>query len=557
MRKYLVTSALPYANGPLHFGHLAGAYLPSDVYVRHLRLSGKKVLHICGSDEHGVAIMLNAQKAKIPYKEYVDQWNREHEELFKAYGVSFDFFGRTSDQYHHEETVEWFKILNEKGYIGTKDEQQLYCNSCHNHLPDRFVEGTCYQCGYEQARGDECPNCGTWIEPSKLKNPVCKICTSHDIKEVTVTQFYLLLSKFHKEFREWLETKKDWRKTVYPYLDSLSKEGMHDRAITRDLDWGIDVPLPNTKGKKLYVWFDAPIGYVSNLKEHLKRTGSKEHYLSDWWKNPETEIVNFIGKDNIIFHGIIFPMMSMASGRVNPVTNLPANQYLNLEGKQFSKSTGWYVDAKAALEQFGPDALRFYLISIIPETTDSSFAWDHFQAKINNELANNIGNFVNRSMSFMFKNWPDGINPDYFNEAISGQIGVSIKACMIEHLELLDKVNIKKALERVMALGHEANNYFTEAAPWAKYKVDQNEAAKVIAASAVYTIALGHLFAPYLPHMSEKIFSLFGMSASEAIYKGDLLAIKSYKLVKKPEALIPKIEDDVIKKLQEELKSKM
>ena len=281
MSKHLITSALPYANGPIHFGHLAGAYIPGDVYYRHLKNCGEETIHICGSDEHGVAIMLNAKKANKNYKEYVDEWHEQHKRVFEKYDIVHDYFGQTSSEYHAEEVKEWFNSLNEKGYIGTKDGEQLFCNDCKNHLPDRFVEGQCYKCDYESARGDECPNCGELIDSIKLINPVCKICDSQNISQVTVTQYYLLMSKFHSEFREWFNSKKDfWRKTVWPYVNSLTEKELVDRAISRDLDWGIDVPLAEAKGKKLYVWFDAPIGYVSNTKEFFKSVGRDDDYIN-------------------------------------------------------------------------------------------------------------------------------------------------------------------------------------------------------------------------------------------------------------------------------------
>ncbi|MCB9091918.1 MAG: methionine--tRNA ligase [Halobacteriovoraceae bacterium] len=390
-KKYLVTSALPYGNGPLHFGHIAGVYLPADIYVRHKKLQGFETIHVSGSDEHGVAITMNARKAGIGYQEYVDKWHENHKALFDRYSIHFDIFGRTSSDYHEEETLKWFKVLYEKGAIEKEDEQQLQCQDCKNFLPDRFVEGTCYECGYEKARGDECPNCGTWIDPIKLINPVCKFCESTNISVVDSFQWYLKLSKYQKEFESWLKTKEHWKKTVYPYLESLAKEGLVDRAITRDLDWGIDVPLKEAVGKKLYVWFDAPIGYVSNTKKLFE--GTEVKYIEDWWENKDTVLTNFIGKDNIIFHGIIFPLMSLISGIVKPVDELPANQYVNLFGKQFSKSQGWYVDSEEAVETFGPDALRFYLISLIPELPPRLQLLGRAQeAKSTNEAAIIFGN---------------------------------------------------------------------------------------------------------------------------------------------------------------------
>jgi len=563
MTKYLVTSALPYANGPLHFGHLAGVYIPADIYTRHKKLSGERAIHICGSDEHGVAIMLNAQKAKVPYKEYVDGWHKEHKALFDAFNIHFEYFGQTSSDYHAEEVLPWFKSLHEKGMIEPRDGQQLQCGDCHNHLPDRFVGGECYECHYPSARGDECPNCGIIIDSVKLINPVCQICESTNIKEVTVTQYYLTLSKAHEKYREWL-TKKipEFRKTVGKYVDSLTKENLHDRAISRDLDWGIDVPLAEAKGKKLYVWFDAPIGYVSNTKQWLKETGSSEDYKKDWWTNSDTKIEHFIGKDNIIFHCIIFPVMSMMSEQVNVCTDVPANQYLNLEGKQFSKSAGWYVDAKEAVEKFGSDALRYYLTAISPEASDSSFTWEGFQARLNGELANNIGNLVNRCLKFWKKNWAEGMSEEALKsyQQVDKVSELSQKLALVR--DCLDEKAIKIALEISMQMGHMTNEYFSERAPWASFKMDPKIAELTIAETGAMILIVAAALNPFLPDLSQNIFSLFGNVSDESIakiYQGDFSAIDQiFKAaggtpVKAPKALVPKIEDDVIAALKEEL----
>lgn len=560
--KYLVTSALPYANGPIHFGHIAGVYLPADIYTKHLKLKGERCIHISGSDEHGVAIMQNAQKANISYKEYVDSWNKEHKEVFAKYGIEFDYFGQTSEKYHAEETIEWFNSLYEKGFIEKRAEDQLQCQDCNNYLPDRFVEGTCYVCDYEEARGDECPKCGEWIDAVKLKSPTCKFCDSKNIEVKSVDQWYLALSKFHKEYREWFESvSPTWRKTVNSFVDSLTKDEMVDRAITRDLDWGIDVPLSEAIGKKLYVWFDAPIGYVSNTKQYLIENSINEDYIKDWWKSSDTNITNFIGKDNIIFHSIIFPMMSLASGKANAVNSLPANQYVNLEGKQFSKSKGWYIDANKAVEEFGLDSLRYYLTTLIPESNDSSYTWEGFEAKINNELANNIGNFVNRCLTFFYKNWKDGIEGDTFLSFFETKDFQQLKVSIKEINESLDKVQIKKALEQIMHLGQTANTYFSDRAPWAQIKESDAAAKETIAHSAIYALTLGCLFTPYLPILSQKIKEYFGDLNSELIkdiYLGDFDLAKEYfsrgvVIKTKPKGLIKKIENERIKELVDEL----
>ncbi len=563
MKKYLITSALPYANGPLHFGHIAGVYLPADIYTRHRKFQGFDTIHISGSDEHGVAIMQNAQKKKEDYKEYVDKWHKSHASLFESYQIKFDFFGQTSSKYHAEEVVEWFKDLHDKKFIEKQVDKQLQCQDCKNYLPDRYVEGTCYECGFQEARGDECPNCGTWIDSIKLIDPVCKFCESKNIEIKDVDQWYLMLSKFHKEFREWFSTKSHWRKTVVPFVESLSKDNMVDRAITRDLDWGIDVPLAEAKGKKLYVWFDAPIGYVSNTKEFFKQANRKDDYLKDWWQNPEAEITNFIGKDNVIFHSIIFPMMSLASGKVRPVDELPANQYVNLDGKQFSKSKGHYIDAEEAVSKLGADTLRYYLISLIPESVDTSFTWTGFENKVNGELANNIGNFVSRSLSFVLKNWSEnGLSSQAFSHWFNSDQLKNIELKVKSIQENLNKVLIRKSLEELMSIGQDANAFFSEAEPWAQVKVSLEEAEKTIAMSVIYTVILTSLFRPFLPGMAAKMSEYFLDVTDEQwnkIYVGDFSVLKDifstgFRMESKPKPLIPKIDEEVLKKFKEELK---
>jgi methionyl-tRNA synthetase len=561
--KYLITSALPYANGPIHFGHIAGVYLPADIFTRHKKLKGEQAMHISGSDEHGVAIMQNAQKAKKSYQEYVNEWHATHKALFEKYDIKFDFFGQTSAPYHKEETLKWFNDLLSKGLIEKKAEQQLQCQSCRNMLPDRFVEGECYVCHYPEARGDECPSCGTWIDPLKLLKPVCKFCGSNDVKAVDSYQWYLMLSKVYPEWQQWFETRKPlWRKNVVPFVESLTKENLVDRAITRDLDWGIDVPLPEAKGKKIYVWFDAPIGYVSNTKEFLKDKG--QDYLKDWWQSKDVTIVNFIGKDNIIFHSIIFPVMCLGTGFVRPVDQLPANQYVNLEGKQFSKSKGWYVDAEEAIAQFGSDALRFYLTSLIPETADSSFTWKSLELKINSELANNIGNFINRAMKFSASKFPDGVPAAKF-DAFFADHQKGVEEFIKEYHELLDSFQIKRGQEHLMGLGSKVNLFITERAPWTEFKADPEKALETIAISTAYVLVIGTFFSPYLPQLSKSILSYFGLTSEsdvvKRIYQGDLEALKhffsnGFKLQVEPQGLVPKIDPKLIEELDLKLKEK-
>jgi methionyl-tRNA synthetase len=351
---------------------------------------------------------------------------------------------------------------------------------------------------------------------------------------------------------------------VVPFVESLTKDNLVDRAITRDLDWGIDVPLPEAKGKKIYVWFDAPIGYVSNTAQFLKESGSKEDHIKDWWGNKDVTIVNFIGKDNIIFHSIIFPVMCLGTGFVNPVTDLPANQYVNLEGKQFSKSKGWYVDADEAIAQFGSDALRFYLTSLIPETSDSSFTWKGLELKINSELANNVGNFINRAMKFSASKFPEGIKAEKF-DAFFASHASEVESFIKEYHELLDSYQIKKGQEHIMGLGSKVNQFITERAPWTEFKTDPEKARETIAISTAYVLVIGTFFAPYLPQLSQSILSYFGLDQKsdlvQKIYRGDLKAMKEFfskdfKLMVDPQGLVPKIDPKVIEELDKKLKEK-
>ncbi len=560
-RRYLITSALPYANGPLHFGHLAGVYIPADIYSRHRKLQGHVVKHISGSDEHGVAIMIAAEKEKMDYRSYVDRWHGSHKQLFDKYDIHFDFFGRTSEKYHEEETVKWFKTLNDNGFIGKKTEKQLYCIDDKRFLPDRYVEGTCYNCKYLNARGDECPNCGEWIDPVRLINPVSKVSGSRNIEVREAQHYYLLLTQLEKPFREWWATKANrWRKVVVGFVNGLLEGGLIDRAISRDLEWGIDVPLAEAHGKKLYVWFDAPIGYVSNLKEHLRQIGSKEDYLKDWWHGENVEISHFIGKDNIIFHAFIWPSMIMGSRYVSLPTELPANEFLNLEGKQFSKSSGWYVDAERAIDEFGSDALRFYLCSIMPESGDTSFSWDDF-ASSQGELGNKIGNFVHRSQTFIEKNWPEGLPASAFAGLADHAELKRVKESQAKILAALDAFQFTRAHAEIIMLSQAANEFFHAQEPWKQVKADKALAEKTLAVSVFYLAALAVIIEPLVPTLSRNMLTHFGGlfdADLRAIYTGDLEKIaralgNGYKSAVPAKVLLPRIDPLVIKKWKEEL----
>ncbi|MGE4232980.1 MAG: methionine--tRNA ligase [Bacteriovoracia bacterium] len=564
-KKYLITSALPYANGPLHFGHLGGVYIPSDIYTRHRKLSKDTAIHICGSDEHGVAIMLSAEKQKTDYKSYVDYWNKNHASLFKRFDIEFDYFGRTSANYHEEEVVRWFKDLYEKELIGLKTEKQLYCKNDKKYLPDRYAEGTCYICKYAQARGDECPHCGEWIEATKLIDPKCKICGSSEVEVKEVEHFYILLKKMELEFKKWFSTKTNWRPLVTGFVKGLLEKEVVDRAISRNLDWGIDVPVPGHAGKKIYVWFDAPIGYVSNTKQMLKEKNSQEDYISDWWNNKETEIIHFIGKDNIIFHAYIWPCMAMGTKFIRCPDQIPANEFVNLEGKQFSKSAGWYVDAEEALAAFGPDALRWYICSIIPETGDSSFSWDHFGA-VNEEFANKVGNFVHRSMTFLEKHWPEGLPKEAFEACVNSEKNIKhhplteIPKYRKDILNHLDRFEFTKAQSSLIHFSQAANEFFHEQAPWKQVKENKDLAAQTLASAVLYTCALSIFLEPFTPSLALKLQDFFPKLPSiklDFYNSGDikrLLSIFSeYKLPRSPSVLIQKIDPKIIALWKEKL----
>jgi methionyl-tRNA synthetase len=560
-KKFLITAALPYANGPLHFGHLTGVYIPADIYSRHRRLQGHSVRFISGSDEHGVAIMLAAEKAKLPYREYVDHWHKSHRALFSSLAVDFDFFGRTSEPYHEEETLTWFRDLHAKGLIDKQTERQLYSIDDKKFLPDRFVEGTCYVCGYTEARGDECPNCGEWIDPIRLKNPISKISGSKNIEVRETQNYFLSLTKLEAAYRTEYSKRGHWRKLVRGFVDGMLQQGLIDRCITRDLDWGIRVPLPDADGKRIYVWFDAPIGYVSNLKQFLKESRSKDHYLKDWFKAEDVELSHFIGKDNIVFHALIFPMMSIGTGFIKVANEIPANEFLNLEGKQFSKSAGWYIDAEAAIASFGPDPVRYYLSSVIPETGDTNFTWDTFVANYD-ELRNKVGNFTHRSLSFIHKSFPEGLSAEAFVAAAKSPELAKVNEKIKKATALLDSIQPVKALAEILSLGQVANEFFQNGAPWKKIKESREAAEILLAESVLYSAAFGFLLEPFVPGIAAKIRGNLGLSLESlgSAYAGDSQGLlqpflKGLKLPKEPEVSLPQIDPDKIKAWKEQLKA--
>ena len=556
MAKYLITSALPYANGPIHFGHIAGAYLPADIFNRYLRQKGEDVIYICGTDEYGVAITINAEKAGVPYKEYVDKNHNLIKAFFDKLNIRFDHFSRTTIPEHAVLAQEFFLTLHKAGHIKPAVEAQFYCTTCNRFLADRYVSGTCPKCGAANVRGDECTKCGEWLDPSKIVSPSCKVCgKTPEIRQTT--QYFLDLKAFAPRLKEWLESKKDWKPNVKNKALSLIEEGLVERAITRDISWGVPVPLEEAKDKVLYVWFDAPIGYISATMEWAKLAGKPEAW-KDWWFDKETKLVHFIGKDNIIFHTIVWPAMLM--GQEKPYIlpeNVPGNEFYNLEGRQFSKSDGWYIDTEDFFSKYGVDALRYAIASNGPETSDSQFTWEDFQGR-NNELADCLGNLVNRCFSFMKKNFEGKI------PAIAPDLAPEDKALLDSFAPVFDEVGksyssyrVRQAVAQAMALAHAANKYVNDTAPWKLRKTDLARCGTVlnVASRAIINVAI--LLYPVIPDTSLKILAKAGLAPEGKApefkpYTGDL---NNLALGADDTLLFAKIMDDQIKLEVEKLKA--
>jgi methionyl-tRNA synthetase len=409
--KVLVTSALPYANGPIHLGHLSGAYLPADIYVRYKRLKGDDVLYICGSDEHGVPITITADKEGVSPKVIIDRYHKANKKAFERFGMSFDNYSRTSLPIHHETAKEFFLEFFNRGMLIEKKSNQFYDEKAKMFLPDRYVEGTCPRCGNEQARSDECENCGSLYDPSELKNPKSKVSGETPLLKET-THYYFPLGKYQPALEKYVDemnAKYGWKDNVLQYCRGWFKDGLKDRAITRDLDWGIKVPVESAAGKVIYVWFEAVLGYISSTKEYSQIKNQPELWKK-YWQDPKTKYIAFIGKDNIVFHTIIFPAILMAwnEGEKEQYClpqNVPANEFLNFEGKKFSKSRGWGIDVDDFLKMFPADLLRYTLAANLPENRDTDFYWKEFQLRNNSELADILGNFINRTFTFVHKHF--------------------------------------------------------------------------------------------------------------------------------------------------------
>lgn len=543
-KRYLITSALPYANGPLHIGHLAGVYVPSDIYTRYLRLKGADVISICGSDEHGVPITLKARNEGVSPQEIVDRYHSLNKKAFEDFGISFDIYSRTSNKVHYETASDFFLKLYNKGEFIEKTSEQYYDEEAGCFLADRYIVGTCPHCGNENAYGDQCEKCGTSLNPTDLINPHSTVSGSKPVLKET-KHWYLPLDKYEGWIKKWiLEDHKEWKTNVYGQCKSWLDQGLQPRAVSRDLDWGVPVPVEGAKGKVLYVWFDAPIGYISATKE---LTPDWEKY----WKDPETKMVHFIGKDNIVFHCIIFPAMLKAEGSFILPENVPANEFLNLENDKISTSRNWAVWLPEYLEDFPgkQDVLRYVLCANAPETKDNDFTWKDFQARNNNELVAILGNFVNRAL-VLTGNYYGGKVP------ARGPVSDSDKAVLAEISEIksatetsLEAFRFREALKEAMDLARLGNKYLADAEPWKVIKSDPERVKTIMNIALQITANLTVVLEPFLPFSMKKLRGWLNIGSYKWDDAGrhDLLP-EGHMIIKKPELLFDKIEDQEIEK---------
>ena len=504
MSKYIVTSALPYANGKLHIGHLAGAYLPADIFVRFLKLKKEDVIYVCGTDEHGAPISIKAESEGVSPIDIVNRYHKSIKEAFDSVGIEFDNFSGTERPFHHKLSQEFFQDLEKNGYISIHTTKQLYCENDKKFLADRYVEGICPFCGYEGARGDQCDNCGKLIDATALIEPKCMICGSKPIIKET-THWFLDLPKFTEKLKNWLATKSYWKDNVHKFIMSWLDSGLIERAITRDINWGIPVPIEGVKDKVLYVWFDAPIGYISSTIEWAKNQGDEDLWKK-YWMDKNTKLIHFIGKDNIPFHTIIWPALIMGQDKdfVLPY-DVPANEYLNLEGKQLSTSRNWAIWVDEMAKDFDGEFIRYYLAANAPETKDSDFVWKDFQNEINNDLANVLGNLANRVFTFITK---------FFNGKISKYIEVSDSTLnllnsskkIIQEVEgCFQDYKVRKATKLIIDLARIGNRYFDERKPWKMIKEDKEATSETLYACYQILEIISILFTPILPKSMLKL----------------------------------------------------
>lgn len=556
-KRYTITAALPYTNGPIHIGHLAGVYVPSDIYARYLRLQGRDVVFICGSDEHGVAISMKAKKEGITPQQVIDQYHGMIKKSFEDFGISFDNYSRTSAEIHHQTASEFFKKLYDKNKFIEETTEQLYDPEAGQFLADRFVTGTCPKCSYEEAYGDQCEHCGTSLNATDLINPKSTLSGSKPVLKET-KHWYLPLQQYEDFIKEWIIEghKKDWKPNVYGQVKSWVDDGLKARAVTRDLDWGIPVPVPGAAGKVLYVWFDAPIGYISSTKEWAAREGK------DWepyWKDSETQLVHFIGKDNIVFHCIIFPAMLQAEGSYILPTQVPANEFLNLEGHKLSTSRNWAVWLHEYLEAFPnqQDVLRYVLTANAPETKDNDFTWKDFQARNNNELVAIYGNFINRVVVLTQKYYGGSVpTPGELHEG-DLQVLEQVKHYPAVLAHSIEKYRFREAQNEMMNLARLGNKYLADEEPWKTFKTDPERTQTVLYVALQIATALAVVSEPFLPFTSQKLKTILALATPvtwDAISTHPILLSPGH-VLGESQLLFSKIEDEAIQQQIDQLQA--
>jgi methionyl-tRNA synthetase len=555
-KRYTVTAALPYTNGPIHIGHLAGVYVPADIYARYLRLQGRDVAFMCGSDEHGVAISMKAKKEGITPQEVIDKYDGIIKQSFADFGISFDNYSRTSAKIHHETAAAFFKKLYEQGDFIEETTEQLYDEKANQFLADRFVTGTCPKCGHTEAYGDQCEKCGSSLNATDLIHPKSTITGSTPILKAT-KHWFLPLDRYENFLKEWILEghKNDWKPNVYGQVKSWIDDGLKPRAVTRDLDWGIDVPVPGAEGKKLYVWFDAPIGYISATKEWAQKTGK------DWepyWKDHDTKLVHFIGKDNIVFHCIIFPAMLKAEGSFILPDNVPANEFLNLEGNKLSTSKNWAVWLHEYLLEFPgkQDALRYALTANAPETKDNDFTWKDFQARNNNELVAIFGNFINRVVVLTQKYYQGVVpTPHAFTE-VDIQVLAELKAYPAVIASSIERYRFREAQGELMNVARLGNKYLADEEPWKMIKTDPERVQTQLYIALQVASALGYLSEPFLPFTAQKLRSMLRIDAEgwDTVFAQETLLPAGHE-IGQAELLFAQIEDEAIQQQIDKLEA--
>ena len=549
-KRTLVTCALPYANGPIHIGHLAGVYVPADIYVRFLRLKGKEVLYICGSDEHGVPITIQARKRGCSPQEIVDEYHKIISDSFKGFGINFDIYGRTTSKIHEKNASQFFLKLYDEGKFITKETEQYYDPVANTFLADRYIVGTCPKCGSEGAYGDQCEKCGSTLSPEELINPKSKLSGAQPIKKKT-KHWYLPLQDYEQWLREWiLDGHKEWRSNVYGQVKSWLDGGLQPRAVTRDLDWGVPVPVKGAEGKVLYVWFDAPIGYISNTMELLPNDWEK------WWKSEDTKLVHFIGKDNIVFHCIVFPSMLKAygDGFIMP-ENVPANEFLNLEGDKISTSRGWAVWANEYLEDFPgkQDVMRYVLTANAPETKDNDFSWKDFQSRNNSELVAIFGNFVNRAVVLTHKYFRGVVPPQGQLQDIDRDVLAQLPELKISIDRNIENYRFRDALRDAMSMARIGNKYISDTEPWKVAKTDIDRTATILNICLQICASLSVVFEPFTPFAAARLRTMLDVPLDWSLVgRSDIL--KAGHTINTPELLFEKIEDDQIQAQLDRLK---